>query len=54
MIRQMAIIEELVRDNHPRTAHVARKILATLSDRFDQARDHVRTLENLERRRHSN
>jgi hypothetical protein len=53
VIRQMAIIEELVRDNHPRTAHVARKILTTLSDSLDRARDHVRTLEEAEWRRHS-
>lgn len=39
VIRQMAIIEELVRDNHPRTAHVARNILATHSDSLDRARD---------------
>jgi hypothetical protein len=44
----MAIIEESVKDSHPKTTHVARKFLATLSDSLDRARDHVRTQEELE------
>jgi hypothetical protein len=42
VIRQMAIIAELVRDNHPRTVDVARKILVALSKSLDRAPDYVR------------
>lgn len=40
--RQIATVEEMDRDNHPRAAAQARKVLATLERALELARDHLR------------
>lgn len=41
--RQLVLIEELERDNHPEAAAVARAVLATLQTTLGLMRDHLRT-----------
>lgn len=45
LIWQMAIIEELARGHHQEAADHARKVLATLAESLERARDRVRMLE---------
>ncbi|MBL6454571.1 hypothetical protein JMJ55_04490 [Belnapia sp. T6] len=40
--RQLAIIDEMDRDNHPEAAAIARVVLATLQTTLDLMREHLR------------
>ena len=41
--RQLAIVEEMDRDDHPEAAAMAREVLATLRSTLDLMRGHLRT-----------
>ena len=47
--RQIAVIEEMDRDNHPEAAARGRQVLVTLQRTLDLAREHLRIEQDLAR-----